>query len=230
MSSIESAPATIPATSEATFKPAFAPLSPGTLKCSRASRSSPACLGQTHHRDQARRPDQIRIIEHRRDPAESVRRVASQRCPSALWSMELSQVPISQPVRAFSRYGAHPHRHQPDHRSVDPGLCPSRPRPSYIQPSRTVTPAFLSNRSKRPAVPLSKSCYIQPVKLFRKRQAASRRSTTTAPRDGTRSGRRSAAGQTTHPGARETRHPTYSTPNWVLRLPSLETRRRRQHP
>ena len=31
MSSIESAPATIPATSEATFNPAFAPLSVGTL-------------------------------------------------------------------------------------------------------------------------------------------------------------------------------------------------------
>jgi hypothetical protein len=42
MSSIESAPATIPATNEATFNPACAPLSPGTLRCSSASSRSPA--------------------------------------------------------------------------------------------------------------------------------------------------------------------------------------------
>ncbi len=42
MSSMLSAPATIPATREATFKPAFAPLSPGTLKCSPANVVSPA--------------------------------------------------------------------------------------------------------------------------------------------------------------------------------------------
>lgn len=42
MSSIESAPATIPATSDMTFSPAFAPLSVGTLKCSSASSRSPA--------------------------------------------------------------------------------------------------------------------------------------------------------------------------------------------
>ena len=33
MSSMLSAPATIPATSEVTFSPAFAPLSVGTLRC-----------------------------------------------------------------------------------------------------------------------------------------------------------------------------------------------------
>ena len=37
MSSIESAPATIPATREETFKPALAPLSVGTLRCLSAS-------------------------------------------------------------------------------------------------------------------------------------------------------------------------------------------------
>jgi len=42
MSSIESAPATIPATSEATFNPAFAPLSVGTVRCWSASWPSPA--------------------------------------------------------------------------------------------------------------------------------------------------------------------------------------------
>ncbi len=42
MSSIESAPATIPATSEATFNPALAPLSVGTVRCSSARTGSPA--------------------------------------------------------------------------------------------------------------------------------------------------------------------------------------------
>ena len=42
MSSIESAPATIPATNEVTFNPAFAPLSVGTLRCSSARPRSPA--------------------------------------------------------------------------------------------------------------------------------------------------------------------------------------------
>jgi hypothetical protein len=42
MSSMLSAPATIPATSEATFNPGLAPLSPGTLKCSLAKVASPA--------------------------------------------------------------------------------------------------------------------------------------------------------------------------------------------
>src|SRR3954452_3823382 len=44
MSSIESAPATIPATSEVTFNPACAPLSVGTLRCVWASSWSPADL------------------------------------------------------------------------------------------------------------------------------------------------------------------------------------------
>src|SRR3954447_25359932 len=42
MSLMESAPATIPATSEVTFNPAFAPLSVGTLRCCWASSPSPA--------------------------------------------------------------------------------------------------------------------------------------------------------------------------------------------
>jgi hypothetical protein len=42
MSSMLSAPATIPATKEATFNPALAPLSPGTLKCSPANLDRPA--------------------------------------------------------------------------------------------------------------------------------------------------------------------------------------------
>ena len=42
ISSIESAPATIPATSEATFTPALAPLSVGTLNNLSARSASPA--------------------------------------------------------------------------------------------------------------------------------------------------------------------------------------------
>ena len=42
MSSIESAPATIPATREVIFKPALAPLSVGTLRCSSPKACSPA--------------------------------------------------------------------------------------------------------------------------------------------------------------------------------------------
>ena len=39
---MESAPATIPATSEATFRPAFAPLSVGTVSCCPANLARPA--------------------------------------------------------------------------------------------------------------------------------------------------------------------------------------------
>ena len=42
MSSLQSAPATIPPTSEATFNPAFAPLSVATVRCSSARSRSPA--------------------------------------------------------------------------------------------------------------------------------------------------------------------------------------------
>ncbi len=42
MSSMESAPATIPATREVTFDPALAPLSVGTVRCCWASSWSPA--------------------------------------------------------------------------------------------------------------------------------------------------------------------------------------------
>ena len=47
-----SAPATIPATSEATFNPALAPLSPGTLRCSPANVDKARRVGQREHRDQ----------------------------------------------------------------------------------------------------------------------------------------------------------------------------------
>ena len=53
MSSIESAPATIPPTSEATFNPAFAPLSVGDRQVLISQVTQPGRLGQRQHRDQA---------------------------------------------------------------------------------------------------------------------------------------------------------------------------------
>ena len=48
MSSIESAPATIPATSAVTFPPAFAPLSDGTVNHSSTNPASPTpCASRT---------------------------------------------------------------------------------------------------------------------------------------------------------------------------------------
>ncbi len=48
MSAIESAPATMPATSAATFAPAAQPAPPGTVSCARASSASPArCASAT---------------------------------------------------------------------------------------------------------------------------------------------------------------------------------------
>ena len=59
MSSMLSAPATIPASSEATFKPAFAPLSPGTVRCSPANLDRPGYLwcGSHCHRQNGPPPD-----------------------------------------------------------------------------------------------------------------------------------------------------------------------------
>ena len=66
MSSMLSAPATIPATSELTFNPALAPLSVGTLRCSSANAGQAALAGQRHHRDQPSAGHQIRVVEARR--------------------------------------------------------------------------------------------------------------------------------------------------------------------
>src|SRR3954449_534981 len=82
MSSIESAPATIPATSAVTFPPGLAPLSVGTLSSSPANASNPAGPAsrrtaehppahpahprgpaQPHHRHQPRRRHEIRLVE-----------------------------------------------------------------------------------------------------------------------------------------------------------------------
>ena len=60
-----SAPATIPATSEATFNPALAPLSVGTLRCSSASDRSPARSANANDRHQTSGRHEIRIVEHR---------------------------------------------------------------------------------------------------------------------------------------------------------------------
>ena len=65
----------------------------------------PGFLGQAHHRDQPNRRHQIRIVEHRRDPAKSMRESHPRDALPRAGRFELSQVPISQPVRAFSPYG-----------------------------------------------------------------------------------------------------------------------------
>ena len=73
MSSMLSAPATIPATSEATFNPAFAPLSVGHAQMLISQVGQPRPLGQGEDRDQARGRHQIRVIERHRHPREGVR-------------------------------------------------------------------------------------------------------------------------------------------------------------
>jgi hypothetical protein len=59
-----SAPATIPATSDMTFKPAFAPLSVGSVKNSSVRSRKTDPVGQRDHRDQPGSRNQIRFIEH----------------------------------------------------------------------------------------------------------------------------------------------------------------------
>ena len=73
MSSMLSAPATIPATSEVTFNPAFAPLSVGTVKMLIRQLRQTHPVGQRDHRDQPGRGHQIRFVEHRATHRPSVR-------------------------------------------------------------------------------------------------------------------------------------------------------------
>ena len=73
MSAIESAPATMPATSADTFAPAATPAPPGTVRCASASSLSPARCGQRHRRDQPGARHEIRIIEHSRPHRRSMR-------------------------------------------------------------------------------------------------------------------------------------------------------------
>ena len=61
MSSMQSAPATIPATSAGTFSYALAPADPGTVTVAATSSGSPQELGQRHHRRQPRARHQIRL-------------------------------------------------------------------------------------------------------------------------------------------------------------------------
>src|SRR5450830_1608614 len=69
MSSMLCAPAAIPATSEESFSPAWAPLSVGTWTCSSASSRRPACsaraISGTRHK--------VGLIERRGDHRASVR-------------------------------------------------------------------------------------------------------------------------------------------------------------
>ena len=65
MSSMLSAPATIPATTEVTFNPAFAPLSVGYRQELICQLLQTHPVGQRDHRDQPGRGQQVRFVEHR---------------------------------------------------------------------------------------------------------------------------------------------------------------------
>src|SRR3954449_510818 len=117
MSSIESAPATIPPTSEATFKPAFAPLSVGTLRCWSARSRSPADSASA---STGTRPPVDTRSDHRRLPRSpaACERVSPQRCPLRSVESLLEELRFSRHARAFSFYGTRNRRSS----SVDPGL------------------------------------------------------------------------------------------------------------
>src|SRR3954453_10044591 len=104
MSSMLSAPATIPATREVTFGPAFAPLSVGTDRWSWASSWSPA------ERDDAMiGPAQptTQDSDHRTLPTSprTCEKVSPTRCPLRLAESNREEVRLSCPARAFSFYG-----------------------------------------------------------------------------------------------------------------------------
>jgi len=63
MSSIESAPATIPATSDDTFNPAFAPLSVRDAQPLIGEAAEARLLGETDDRDQTSTRHEIRVIK-----------------------------------------------------------------------------------------------------------------------------------------------------------------------
>ena len=73
MSSIESAPQTIPATSARTFAAAFAPPFAAIVSRSTSRRGQPAPLRQRHHRHQPGARHEVRIVEPHVDRAASVR-------------------------------------------------------------------------------------------------------------------------------------------------------------
>ena len=62
MSSMESAPATIPATSAVTFDPACAPWSVATVRWRSASLRRPTRAAKRQHRDQPRGRHEIRLV------------------------------------------------------------------------------------------------------------------------------------------------------------------------
>jgi hypothetical protein len=65
ISSMLSAPATMPATSEDTFKPGLAPLSVGTVKNSSDRVRSPTSVASFITGDQPGRRHEIRFVKHR---------------------------------------------------------------------------------------------------------------------------------------------------------------------
>ena len=118
MSSIESAPATMPATKAETFTPAFAPLSVGTLRWASGQFVQTRRPGQPQNRHQPGRRHQIRLVEHRRHRGGRVRELHPRDALPARRTRSLRQVQFSKPARASSLYGTL----NPRSLSVDPGL------------------------------------------------------------------------------------------------------------
>jgi len=133
MSSIESAPASIPATSAVTFLPALAPLSAGTVS------SSPASLPSRRQRPAAAAapaPPPTRDSARRTSPPPpgGYERVASARCPSCVTETGPSASPILLPrkgILTFRRATSQDHRWiRAKSRTspvVSPAMCRLRP-------------------------------------------------------------------------------------------------------
>ena len=103
MSLMESAPATIPATSARIFAVAFAPPFAAILTRSDEQRRQPAPVGQRHHRHQPGARHEVRIIEpHRRSRAEH-EIVASSGCPSSGINVTVAShiLPAQRGIRAL---------------------------------------------------------------------------------------------------------------------------------
>ena len=136
ISSIESAPATIPATSEDTFPPAFAPLSVGTLSCCQANLARPAASASASTGTSPAADTRFRLVQHHRDRPNPVRELHSTDALRAWRSgtIDKSQSPSRKGIHSLrrahtakpiggSRLSGHPRR-----RSECAGGPPAAPR------------------------------------------------------------------------------------------------------
>jgi len=111
------------------FQPGVGALVPRHAQVLTGQACKPSSVGQCQHRDQPRRRQQIRIIEHRQRRRARVREFTSE-MPFRVGLTGPSQVPISQHGRASRCYTA---LTRPTS-SVDRGLSRARSRPAVRQP------------------------------------------------------------------------------------------------